>query len=502
LSLFEKKIRAQVDLLGFQWSAALTSKDLEALVGQWPDATLRPASALAISAPLNRNPQYVGLLGSPIPVVAQAPAPSVVGIAAIPFRARRRYDPANPQIPFALCLLFDIAYSAHTSILFRGLFPLGISDFSRAMCLNSEHLLALQLEYFGQFVDPFKLHDGTPLLHYAALVSRNPTLFRLICERSDVSRVDHASSDRTAVFYALRNRNLSILQILINCKADIDRCSIDRRSPLLACLESSDDRRAKFLLDNGASVHRTFSSKYVSVLSYAIQRKDSRILKLVLPYAGNEVNCPDSSGRFPLEDCVLQGFAEGIVLIEKLCPLLNPNLFASPDQHPLHVLLDLELAPQRDARSVSTLLPLLSVKRLDLNVINSAGDTPLLRAVRAGLHEIVAQIAADPRCDVNAPQRDGTTPLFWAVGASVGDGGTMVKSLIAAGAFPGQPNSDGRTPIFAALDRRDPDTLGALLDTGVDPLQWYYKGKLPTDVATADLKELLLKAIAKREQNR
>jgi ankyrin repeat protein len=489
----------QIELVDFQWPVTITLDKLEEIIGDWSDATLKPA--VNVGPLFSHPPQYIRLLGSPIPVTAQAPTPSVVGIGAIPFREWLRYDAINGDTSLALCLLLDIAFSSNPVILFRGLFPLGISDFSRSICLDSEHLLAVQLESFAQFVDPFKLEDGTPLLHYAALVSRNPPLFRLICRRSDVSRVDHPSTNRTAVFYALRNRNLSILQILIDCKADIDQCDIDQRSPLLYCLESSDDCRAKFLLDNGASVHRTFSDKYVSVLSHAIQRKDSRILKLVLPYARNEVNCPDSSGRFPIEDCVSQGFAEGIVLIEKLCPLLNPNLCSSPDQHPLHVLLDLEMARSRGAQTMSTLLSLLRVKRLDLNVYNSAGDTPLLRAVRGGLHEIVAQIAADPRCDVNAPQRDGSTPLFWAVGASVGDGGTMTKALVDAGAFPGQPNSDGRTPIFAALDRRDMDGLRVLLDTGVDPLQWYYKGKLPTDVASGQLKDLLLTAIMRREQS-
>jgi ankyrin repeat protein len=406
---------------------------------------------------------------------------------------------------YGVSLLFDLALSPDPSVLFRGLLPLTVSDFGYAISINSVELLGAQLASFGRFAREYHLPDRTPFLHYAALVCHNPTLFRQICEKCDLTTVD-VSHRRTAVFYALRNRNISILQTLIDCGVDIDACDSNRKSPLIYCLENGYTNRARFLLDNGASVHKTLSDTHVSALSWAIEKRSSDWLKLLLPYAGNEINCPDANGLFPIHLCLKQGFSEGIVLIDQLCPLLNANMFAEAVGHPLHYLLGNHLSEQ--AGSPPLLACLISIKSLDLNFSNSAGFPPLLVAltddafavVESVVEGIVDLLATDPRCDVNAPSRDGVTPLYVAVTKNQVQ---IVKTLLAYGAFPNQPNTDGKTPIFAAVEKGNAQLLTVLLGTGANQDQWYVNKKLPSqlDNLTPEIRAVLQQFPPKRVES-
>jgi hypothetical protein len=48
----------------------------------------------------------------------------------------------------------------------------------------------------------------------------NPTLFRILCEGLYLSAIDPLMWRKTAVFSALRNPNVSIVQTLIDAKMD------------------------------------------------------------------------------------------------------------------------------------------------------------------------------------------------------------------------------------------------------------------------------------------
>jgi ankyrin repeat protein len=376
----------------------------------------------------------------------------------------------------AHCVLYDLLHSADQKILFTGLLSLRITDFAYAIELNSERLLRIQVGAFSYFLRDFTI-SGTPFLHYAALVCDNPTLFRIVCERSNIYAIDHPERRRTAVFYALRNPNMSILQTLIDAKIDIDQCDGKGCSPLIYCLQMGNLRRAKYLLDNGASVHRTFSGKYVSALEVALRQRRTDYLRLLLPYAGNQVNYLHTDGSFPVHLCIECDFAAGLRLLDLETSAFNPNLVTSQRPHALHWLLNKSLENRAAPEMITALL---SVKRLDLNAFDKEGNTPLIRAVRSLKTDLVKLLASDPRCDVNCYSRDGKTALFWAVSGRALE---ITKILIQCGALVNQPNREeswnGETPIFAAVATESLELLEVLLGAGGNPNQWYYRGKLP-----------------------
>jgi hypothetical protein len=92
-----------------------------------------------------------------------------------------------------------------------------------------------------------------------------------------------------AVFYDLPNTNMSIIRTLIDTKIDIGihQCFVNRCSPLIYWLQMGDLNRAKCLVENGASVHRTFWRKHASGLEFVLRECTTNYLRLLLPDTAN-----------------------------------------------------------------------------------------------------------------------------------------------------------------------------------------------------------------------
>jgi ankyrin len=101
---------------------------------------------------------------------------------------------------------------------------------------------------------------------------------------------------------------------------------------------------------------------------------------------------------------------------------------------------------------------------LNLFLIAALASTPLIDAVKAG-DRATAIALIDKRADVNAPEKDGTTALFWAI--HQGDA-TLVQRLIKAGARVGVTNEFGATPMSEAAIAADPAILAQLIEAGAD----------------------------------
>jgi uncharacterized protein len=95
----------------------------------------------------------------------------------------------------------------------------------------------------------------------------------------------------------------------------------------------------------------------------------------------------------------------------------------------------------------------------------AAGDLRLIDAVRAHSPERVRALLAE-RVDVNATQGDGATALHWAVHR---DDGSLVDTLIRAGARANVADDTGATPLFLACMNRNADIVSRLLAAGANP---------------------------------
>ena len=136
--------------------------------------------------------------------------------------------------------------------------------------------------------------------------------------------------------------------------------------------------------------------------------------------------------------------------------------------------------------------PLINANPDLVKAADPAGSTPLHHAAGFGSVEVVA-LLLEAGADVQAKNRRGSTPLFWAIddeakvrlllarGASVnhrqvegrtplyqaatmGSGHAVMRVLLAAGADPNIPIANGRTPLMAAAARGDLEAMRLLVD--------------------------------------
>jgi hypothetical protein len=109
---------------------------------------------------------------------------------------------------------------------------------------------------------------------------------------------------------------------------------------------------------------------------------------------------------------------------------------------------------------VSTLIR----RDVDVNAPERDGTTPLQWAIYNEKPEVVAQLlSAD--ADVELANREGMTPL--ALAAMAGNS-AIVKQLLDAGASVNAPLLNGETPLMMAARTGDPATIQLLLDRGAD----------------------------------
>jgi uncharacterized protein len=111
-------------------------------------------------------------------------------------------------------------------------------------------------------------------------------------------------------------------------------------------------------------------------------------------------------------------------------------------------------------------------------------------AVKTGEEDLIRTLIRQ-NADINVVERDGSTPLHWAV---YHEQPGIVKSLIDAGADVGATNREGITPLSLAVQNGDAVTTRILLDAGASVHQTLANGETPLMMAarTGDLETIQL----------
>lgn len=128
-----------------------------------------------------------------------------------------------------------------------------------------------------------------------------------------------------------------------------------------------------------------------------------------------------------------------------------------------------------------------------------AVDSELTTAIKQGQTRVVSELIRS-KADVNAPERDGTTPLQWAVYHEQPD---LVRALLRADADPELANREGVSPLALAVMMGNADIAKLLIDAGADVNKPLANGETALMMAarTGDLPtlQLLLKEGAEIE---
>jgi ankyrin repeat protein len=107
---------------------------------------------------------------------------------------------------------------------------------------------------------------------------------------------------------------------------------------------------------------------------------------------------------------------------------------------------------------ISTIKLLLD-KGADVNAKNRRGSTPLFWAMYS---EAKVRLLAERGAAIDAQQADGRTPIY--IAASAGNGNSLLRYLLAKGANPNAATANGQTPLMAAALRGDVEAMLLLIE--------------------------------------
>jgi ankyrin repeat protein len=119
-------------------------------------------------------------------------------------------------------------------------------------------------------------------------------------------------------------------------------------------------------------------------------------------------------------------------------------------------------------------------------------SSPLAEAARRGDAAAVRVLLEAGNVDVDAPGRDGTPALHWAVRNRDRD---TVDRLLAAGASADAPNRYGMRPLAVALEAGDAPLTRRLLEAGADPAAADRAGETPLMLAARAGDAALVRAL-------
>jgi ankyrin repeat protein len=345
-----------------------------------------------------------------------------------------------------------------------------------------------------------KLPGGTTMLMAAARTG-NPEMVRLLIEHgAEVSAKGEAYGE-TALIWAVDENHADAARVLIAHGADVN----ERTNPLVR----SKDR---FGLEGVLTIlpHGNWTP-----LMYAA-RQGSLDAARTLVDAGAQLNVTDPDGTTALLLAIINGhYDTAAMLTEKGA---DPNiadtagmaaLYAAVDMSTLGEVYGRPAQPSTDKMAALDLMKVLLAHGANPNTalrtpalqrahtpgdfLLGTGTTALMRAAKNGDTPTI-RLLLDHGADVNAKQKNGTTPLMFAAGLGYGTGTfatdyatpaellESVKVLVASGAAVNAVNDAGDTPLHFSAQASD-DIVKFLVASGAKVDVKDKKGRTPVEMA-------------------
>jgi hypothetical protein len=290
--------------------------------------------------------------------------------------------------------------------------------------------------------------DQRPVLMLAALLPDTRLLRALIAKGADVNR---ASGGITPLLAATRDswhgRAEAVLTLLTNGASPLV-ADVEGNTALHGAVLSAEPGVAAMLLDAAAPIN-ALNKAGISPLAAACRAANWPLAKFLLEH-GAKPAPSDGEPALVAAAGIADDDAEGVKLLLKHRAAVN-----AVDARHRHALLSAA------AEGHEQIARALCAAGADINLADQRGSTALMEAARAGAGGIV-QLLAEAQPDARVRDQHGRDALTLACQSPRAHGET-VRALLALGAEPKAPGSDGRSALdhAAAAGRWD---LVALLD--------------------------------------
>lgn len=247
----------------------------------------------------------------------------------------------------------------------------------------------------------------------------------------------------TALLIAAKGENIENMRLLLSKGADVNAQNNDKETALLIAVKSKDDKKIELLMKY--DFDEIVNSKYKKNLSAVEKHIDAirrKIEKKYLRLAQAMIYCGKSEkSKMELKEA-LNNWKE--INAPVMGQGLTPLMYAA------------------ESNKSSAAEVLLTFKDIDVN-LQWKGDngTALALAAAKGHDDIVNLLLGHEDIQINLANKDGNTPLFYAVHS---EKGSVVSDLIKHGADVNYQDRLGNTPIMCALSLGFVDILNELIN--------------------------------------
>jgi len=303
-----------------------------------------------------------------------------------------------------------------------------------------------------------------PALHLVAYIGDMEKVKTLVEQGADVNTP--AMYDTTALHAAANGGNKDVVEFLISKGARVDARDTFGLPPLYYAALHNNEEITDLLLDKGTDIdakHYDYTLLYYAIFHVGDQAKDA--IKLLIKKGAN-VNVKDRGGFTPLIYAIWLNYRDVVELLINSGADVNaedsegftPYYWATMQGRKDFV----ELLVAKGATPVSTIhlaaregdlekVKAFIEKGSDINARDKSGETPLFFAVLADNNDVTKFLLAKG-ADVNAKRDDGATPLHYALSLGNKDVAEDAAALlIAKGADVNAETNEGRyTPLFDA----------------------------------------------------
>ena len=254
---------------------------------------------------------------------------------------------------------------------------------------------------------------------------------------------------QTTIEKAAIRKHPEAIRLLIAMGADINLRDQYGRTALHRAVHQKNTEEAKILIAAGVDVHLKDNSG-VSALHTAAQTNNIEIVEALLDQQAN-VDDRDNAGNTPLHKAAINQHLDIMnVLIEANAAI---NMQNESGKTPLH-----EATFFKVLNSIKVLIS----AGADVDIQDMSGDTPLHHMASCSYNPEIMRDFMNAQPDLTLKNKMGWTALHLAVHHN---NKKMVQNLLAAGANPSMPTTDGRTALQIAQnhpDGIDPDIINML----------------------------------------
>ncbi len=321
--------------------------------------------------------------------------------------------------------------------------------------------------------DPLKGTIGNRLpLHFAS-EGGHLAVVSLLLKQPSVEPNLKDYTGQTALFKAANNGHHEVVELLLQQEGiDPDVASDDGFTPLLQTIFGRHQRVVKFLLDRADVNPNKRDTTYSQTPLWMASTAGDEILGLFLERKDVEINGQSRWGETPLYQAIQRKRLPAAKML--LNAGADPNVPTDEGKTALSW-----AAAEGSDESIELLL---KQPRIDLEIPNKSGQTPLLRAADAGHtkcirmllgkganvkhadnegrtalsltaikgHKVVAKLLLKNNAEINAQDKRGNTALAL---AAEKNHDAVVRFLLESGADADVPDEDEETPFEKARDR-------------------------------------------------